>query len=248
MKKRLKRILIGTGIVVVLLALVSGGLMLKMKSEMKEMNVIATKEVVQHIYAINDTFVNMFLVKDSDYYVAIDAGNDLLVITEGLKKLNIDPKKVRAVLLTHTDGDHVAALKLFKNATIYLSKAEEQMINGKTVRMLAKHNKIDTKIYTLLEDGQTLQVGGINIKGILTPGHTPGSMSYLINGKYLFVGDAFGLKDGKVDKPNKLFTGDMKTAIQSFGKIAHLPEAEFIFTAHTGYTGDYKNAIKTKIE
>jgi len=232
MNKTVKRVLIGTGIVVILLGLVSGILMLKMKSEMKKMTVLDTKEVVHGIYAIKDTFVNMFLK----------------VISAGLKKFNIDPAKVRAVLLTHSDGDHVAALKLFKNATVYLSKAEEQMINGKTARMLSKHNKIDTKIYTLLNDGQTFRVGTINIEGILTSGHTPGSMSYLINGKYLFVGDAFGLKKGKVDKPNDFFTDDMKTAIQSFDKITHLPNAKYIFTAHTGYSSDYKKAINTKLE
>jgi len=248
MNKTVKRVLIGTGIVVILLGLVSGILMLKMKSEMKKMTVLDTKEVVHGIYAIKYTFVNMFLVKDSDYYVAVDAGNDMKVISAGLKKFNIDPAKVRAVLLTHSDGDHVAALKLFKNATVYLSKAEEQMINGKTARMLSKHNKIDTKIYTLLNDGQTFRVGTINIEGILTSGHTPGSMSYLINGKYLFVGDAFGLKKGKVDKPNDFFTDDMKTAIQSFDKITHLPNAKYIFTAHTGYSSDYKKAINTKLE
>ena len=248
MNKTFKRVLIGTGIVVILLGLVTGGLMWKMKSEMKKMKVIETKEVVHGIYSINDTFVNMFLVKDNDYYVAVDAGNDMKVISDGLKKLNIDPDKVRAVLLTHSDGDHVGALKLFKNATVYLSKEEEQMINGRTARMLSKHNKIDTKIYTLLNDGQTFRIGTINIEGILTSGHTPGSMSYLINDKYLFVGDAFGLKKGKVDKPNDFFTDDMKTAIQSFDKINHLPNVKFIFTAHTGYSSDYKKAINIKLE
>ena len=248
MNKTFKRVLIGSGIVVIFLGMVSGILMLKMKSEIKKMTIIDTKEVVHGIYAIDDTFVNMFLVKDSDYYVAIDAGNDLKVIFDGLNKLKIDPEKVRAVLLTHSDGDHVAALKLFKNATVYLSKNEEPMINGKTARMLTKHNKIDTKIYTLLNDGQTFRVGTISIEGILTPGHTPGSMSYLINDKYLFVGDAFGLKNGKVDKPNNFFTDDMKTAIQSFDKITHLPKAKFIFTSHTGYSSDYKNAVKTKLD
>ena len=118
MNKTFKRVLIGTGIVVILLGLVTGGLMWKMKSEIKKMKVIETKEVVHGIYSINDTFVNMFLVKDNDYYVAVDAGNDMKVISDGLKKLNIDPDKVRAVLLTHSDGDHVGALKLFKNATV----------------------------------------------------------------------------------------------------------------------------------
>ena len=248
MNKTVKRILTGIGLVIVILASVMGGFMLKMKSEMKKMNVIPTKEIVENIYAIDNSFVNMFLVKDSDYFVAIDAGKDVKAVTKALKDFNINPDKVRAVLLTHTDGDHVAALTLFKNATIYLSMDEEQMINGKTSKMMFYHNKLVIKDYTLLNDKQIVTIGGIQIECIQTPGHTPGSMSYLLNDKYLFVGDAFGLKNGKIDKPNDFFSKDMKTGIQSFQKIKSLPKAKYIFTAHNGYSSDYKNAINTELK
>lgn len=248
MNKTLKRILIGAGILIAILVLTVLGFGFKMKSELKKMHTIETKEVVQNVFSVKDGFVNMFLVKDSDKYVAIDAGADIKVIRNELNKLKIDTAKVVAVFLTHTDGDHTAALKLFKNATVYLSRDEEQMINGKTTKMMFVHNKIDTKNYTLLDDKQTLQIGNLQIKGIMTPGHTPGSMSYLVNDKYLFVGDAFGLKDGKITKPNSFFSKDMDTAIKSFDKINNLPEAEYLFTAHTGYTNNYKNAVNTELK
>lgn len=248
MNKAIKWILIGFGTLVLILAIVLGGFVLKMKSEMKKMNVIETGEIVPTIYTVKDTFVNMFLIKDSDNYVAIDAGNDLKAIINGLNKLDINPEKITTVLLTHSDGDHVAALKLFKNATVYLSKEEEQMINGKTARMMNSHNKISTRIYSLLDDQQIITIGNLSIKGILTPGHTPGSMSYLINNTYLFVGDAFSLKDGKITNPNKLFTMDMATAVKSFDKINNLPKAGYVFTAHTGFSKDYKNAVNTQLK
>ena len=248
MKKIIKRILQVTGILIGILIILSIVFYLKMNSIIKTMSAVKTGEVVEQVYAVKDGFVNMFLVKDSDYYVAIDAGNDPEVISAGLKKLNIDPDKVIAVMLTHTDGDHVAGLKLFKNARVYLSREEEQMINGKTARMMNGHNKIDTKEYTLLDDQQTIQIGTVKIKGILTPGHTPGSMCYQVNDAFLFVGDAFGLNKGKVERPNKFFTADMKTAIESFDKITNLPDAEFIFTAHAGFSNDYKNAVKTHLK
>lgn len=81
----------------------------------------------------------------------------------------------------------------------------------------------------------------------MTPGHTLGSMSYLVNDTCLFVGDAFGLKNGKVDTPNKFFSSDMKTAILSFDKISNLSDVEYIFTAHNGYTNNYKNAVNTRL-
>ena len=247
MNMTLKRILTGTGVLVAILAIVTGGFMVKMKSELKKMNVLETKEVVHNIYSIKDSFVNMFLIRDTDSYVAIDAGNDIQVIRDNLKVLNINPDKVTAVLLTHTDGDHVGALKLFRNARIYLSKDEEQMINGQKTKLLFFHNRLNTKEYTLLDDEQTILVGGVSIKAIMTPGHTPGSMSYQVNDSCLFVGDAFGLKDGKVEKPNQFFSSDMKTAIQSFDKISGLSDVEYIFTAHNGFTSDYKNAVNTRL-
>jgi glyoxylase-like metal-dependent hydrolase (beta-lactamase superfamily II) len=219
-----------------------------MKSEVKKMNVIETKEVVQNVFAVKNGFVNMFLVKDSDNYIAIDAGADVKTIRKELITLKIDTARIEAVLLTHGDGDHTAALPIFKNATIYLARDEEQMINGKTAKMMFFHNKLSRKDYTLLEDGQKLIIGKTHILCILTPGHTPGSMSYLIDNKYLFVGDAFGLKDGKIDKANSFFSKDMKQAIKSFDKIKHLLGVEYIFTAHNGFTNDYKNAVMTDLK
>jgi glyoxylase-like metal-dependent hydrolase (beta-lactamase superfamily II) len=243
MKKILKRILLGIGIFILTIALLFGGYMIKAKSEIKKMTPVETKEIVENIFSIQDSFSNLYLVKDSDQYVAIDAGNNLEVVSGELKKLNINPNKIIAVVLTHTDGDHVAALKLFKNAKVYLSKQEEQLINGKKSRFLIFGNKIDAKEYSLIADQQILNIGNVTIKGYLTPGHTPGSMCYLINEKYLFAGDALSLKNGKIGRFNEFFNMDSKTAIKSIEKIIQIPDCEYIFTAHYGYTSDFINSM-----
>ena len=248
MNKTLKWILIGIAVIIGLLILTAVGFGLKFKSEVKNMHVIESQEVMPNVFAVKNGFVNMFLVKDSDNYIAVDAGADEKVIKEELKKLKIDTAKVIAVFLTHGDGDHTAALSVFSNAKIYLSRDEEQMINGKTSKMMFFHNSISRKDYSLLDDNQKIMIGKSVIKAISTPGHTPGSMSYLINDKFLFVGDAFGLKDGKIDKPNSFFSKDMPLSIKSFQKINNLPAAEYIFTAHAGFTADYKNAVKTELK
>lgn len=244
MKKIVKRVLIGIGIIVLLMVLFSVGFFLKFKSSTKDMSVIETGKITDNIFAVKDSFVNMFLIKDSDQYVAIDAGNSLENVTRELKKLNINPHQVIAVMLTHTDRDHVAALKLFKNAKVYLSRPEEQMINGKKSKFLFFGNHIYSKEYSLLNDQQIVEVGSLKIKGILTPGHTSGSMCYLLNGKCLFIGDALKIKSGKVQEFNHFFNMDSKVARESIGKITNLPGTEYIFTAHYGYTADYQNAVK----
>lgn len=64
MKKTTKRILTVSGALIVFSLL---GFFLKMKSEMKQMNIIETKQIAHNIFAINNSFVNIFLVKDSDF-------------------------------------------------------------------------------------------------------------------------------------------------------------------------------------
>ncbi|PKP34193.1 MAG: hypothetical protein CVU00_07855 [Bacteroidetes bacterium HGW-Bacteroidetes-17] len=244
MKKILKRMLLGIGILIALIVIFFVGYMLKAKSEIKKMTPTETKEIISNIYSIQDSFTNMYLIKDSASYIAIDAGNNLDVISEELKKLNIEPDQVTVVLLTHTDADHVAALSLFKNAEVYLSKQEEQLLTGEKSRFLFFGNTIDTEEYTLIEDQQIFNIGNWKIQGILTPGHTFGAMCYLIDDKYLFVGDALSLKEGKIDKFNKLANIDTKTATISIALLTKLPYAEYIFTAHYGYTNDYKKAVE----
>ena len=243
MKKILKRVLIGISVVIIVTAFFSVRYLIKFKSEIKKMTPIETEKIVDNIFSIHDSFVNLFLIRDSDHYIAIDAGNNLETVSAELQKLNIAPDKITAVLLTHTHRDHVAAIKLFKKAKVYLSMQEEQMINGEKSVFLWFGNKIDTKVYSLINDNQVFNIGNIKIKGILTPGHTPGSMSYLINDKYLFVGDALSIKAGKVDGFNDYFNMDTKTAIKSIGTITQIPEVEYIFSAHYGYSNDYKNAV-----
>ena len=248
MKKILKRVLLGIGIITVLIVLFFVGYMIKAKSEIKKMTPVETKKIMDNIFSVRDSFANLFLIKDSNQYIAIDAGNNIKTVSTELQKLNIDPDNITAVLLTHTHGDHVAAIKLFKKAKIYLSKQEEQMINGKKSVFLWFGNKIDTKVYSLIDADQVFKIGNIKIKGILTPGHTPGSMCYLINDKYLFTGDLLSIKAGKICKFNEFFNMDTKTAIKSMEKITHIPNCEYLFSAHYGYTNDYKNAIKDWIK
>jgi glyoxylase-like metal-dependent hydrolase (beta-lactamase superfamily II) len=244
MKKRTKKIILILVIVFIIIpCLIFGGFYLKFRKELKGIKITETSELTNGVYSIKDGFANMFIFKDSSNYIAIDAGNDIDIVKAGLKKLNIDPDKVSAVLLTHSDGDHIAALKLFKNAKIYMANEEIHMMNGDNHKFLWFNNKLNAD-YTPLEDWQIITINNTKMQGILTPGHSTGSMCFLLNDKYLFVGDAASLKDGKIAKPNEFFSMDIETAKKSLSKITVLPDAEYIFTSHYGFTADYTNAVK----
>ena len=244
MKKKIKIVLIGVGTLIAVVLLIGGGFFYKFNSEIKKMHPVATGKIVDNIFAIKDEFVNIYVLQDSNQYIVIDAGQDIEVVAAEFKKLNINPDLVIAVLLTHTDPDHVAGVPLFKNAKIYLAKEEEKMLTGQKQKIPFVSNSISRKDYILLEDKQTLKIGNENSFSILTEGHTTGSMCYQINDKYLFTGDILSLVNGKLGPSVKFLDLDNEMATKSISKITNLPNVEYIFTAQFGYTSDYKNAVK----
>ena len=239
-------ILVGIGVVLGLLVIFGMIGFMFLRREISKMKTVETQEVIENIYAVQDSQVNFYLIKSGDQYLAIDAGNNVDQVQQQFENLNINPLDVTIVLLTHTDSDHVAALDLFKNATIYISEAEEQMIDGRTARFMSNHNAL-VYDYELFADEQVIELLGVKVKGILTPGHTMGSMSYIINNKYLFTGDTLGLDNGKVYKIDGLLRSFyyMDTAAQqeSLQKLANLNGIEYIFTGHYGFTNDYATAF-----
>jgi glyoxylase-like metal-dependent hydrolase (beta-lactamase superfamily II) len=202
-----------------------------------------TKKIVDDIYVVRDDFANLFIMQDGTQYIVIDCGTNPATVAEQMKKLGINPNNVSTVFLTHTDGDHVGALGLFNKAKLFMSKEEEQMINGKKNKFLWFGNSISRSDYTLIEDREVVEIGNLKIEGILVPGHTSGMMAYLINDKYLFTGDILSLKNGKIAPIPAFFDMDNIQAIESMDIIRHIPATEYIFTAHWGYTDNYKAAV-----
>ena len=243
MNKILKKALIITGIIIGVAALAFGGMFLKLKSLQSSLNPLETGIIVDNILVVGDGFANMFMIQDSTQYIVIDCAGYPEIVEEQMKKLGINPNQVVAVFLTHTDADHAGALGLFDKSKLYMSKEEEQMINGTRTKFLWFGNSISRTDYTLLEDRQTVQIGNLKIECILVPGHTSGTMAYLINDKYLFTGDILSLKDGKIAPIPAFFNINHAQAVENLNIIRNIPAAKYIFTSHWGYTDDYKTAV-----
>jgi glyoxylase-like metal-dependent hydrolase (beta-lactamase superfamily II) len=228
----------------VVLAVVVVGLLMRVRSELRGMSPLPTGRITGDVFAVRDGHVNFYLVKDGDRYVAIDCGQHTEVVERELRSLGVDGNAVSAILLTHTDRDHVGALGLFIRATVYVPLAEEVLLDGTTHRVFIFNNKI-SRPYTSIRDREEMTVGGTTVLSILTPGHTPGSTCYLVNGKYLFTGDTIGLRNGEAGIFSRLFNMDAPRQAESLATIARLPGVETIFTAHHGTNDNYQAAFAT---
>ncbi len=241
MKKFFKKLLwVLAGTVALIIVLMITYLIIA-KSSMKKMMPVETRQVTEDVYSIKTKYVNMYLVKDGDHYIAIDAGIRKGAVKDELKKLDIDPDRVRAVLLTHSDADHAGGISLFDKAVIYLPEDEEQVINGETGRFLWFGNKIDTENYKLLKD-KSFRIGDLKIRLIPTPGHTAGSTCYIVNDRYLFTGDAVALDNGSIARFPIIINKNARRAKRSMNNLTGLDGVQYIFTAHYGYSDNYKAA------
>lgn len=221
------------GIIIGLLIIVAVIFLIYFRSATKEMTPAETSAINDSVFCIKDRFVNAYLFRTGDSYIIFDAGMSEDHFSSEMSTLGLDPGKVTAVFLTHTDGDHIGAMGLFKNSKAYMHRDEEQMVNGQNkkgpVTVIWKYGP-----YSLLDNNDTVRVGGLSVVIIHTPGHTPGSSCYIVNDSYIITGDNMTVADGKPAQFVEMFNMDTGKQIESLKTLPELSRFSYILTAHHG--------------
>lgn len=222
------------GIILGLILIIAIIFMINFISATRAMTPAETQSLNDSVWCIKDRFVNAYIFKGSDGYLMVDAGISRKNFSRELSKTGILPEQIKSLLLTHTDGDHIGATGLLKNAEIYMHKDEEQMINGTMGK--TKFSKPIWKYgpYKLLNNNENITLNGLNIIIIHTPGHTPGSSCYVIGQDYLVTGDNLVIVNGKFEHFVDKFNMDTQQQVSSL-KVLHDPVTyKYILTGHNG--------------
>lgn len=203
-----------------------------------------TRAIGNGITVLSFGFVCAYIYKGDSKTICIDAGLDANRMRRELADCSLGTRDIDAVFLTHSDRDHAGGLPAFPDTKVFMSVDEAEMIQQKKARFFGLiHNKMPGRKLDYVADGDEIEVGGIRVKCISTPGHTLGSMSFLIDGKYLFVGDALNLKEGGAVMDRRLLQMDRRLQEKSIRTLAKLGDIEMMFTAHTGFTDDFGKAM-----
>jgi glyoxylase-like metal-dependent hydrolase (beta-lactamase superfamily II) len=143
------------------------------------------------------------------------------------------------ILETHAHADHLSAAVYLKEQTGAKVAIGEHIKEVQKVFKPVFH-AVDltpdgTQFDRLLADGDVLNVGGMAIRTLFTPGHTPACVSYQI-GNNVFVGDTLFMPDygtARADFPG----GDAHALYRSIRRILSLPQQTALWMCH-----DYKPA------
>jgi glyoxylase-like metal-dependent hydrolase (beta-lactamase superfamily II) len=165
-----------------------------------------------------DNNVYVLRCKQTGDAVLLDAANEHDRLLDLSKALN-----VREVLETHGHWDHIQAVPEMRDA-------------GYSVHVTAEDAGMLPSYDQLLEDESIIEVGRLRLKTTLTPGHTPGSMCFLVEGSpILFSGDTlFPGGPGNTTFPG----GDFPTIIRSIEDriFAKLPADTIVLPGHGDQT------------
>lgn len=151
---------------------------------------------------------NCYILKNDDKALVIDPGYQPETILAHLRRENLT---LEAILLTHGHFDHVGAVKDLAAKTqcrVYIHSAENAM-----PPMMTAGKLLYTHTY---DEGDALELAGLTIRVLHTPGHTPGSVCLLCQ-DVLFSGDTlFAGSCGRTDLPG----GDWATIQKSLQRLA----------------------------
>jgi hydroxyacylglutathione hydrolase len=189
-----------------------------------------------HIEATADSqfATNSYLVEDESTHdaVVIDANLEPELMVELVRKRGA---RVRAILLTHTDIDHVAGLNRlrqeFGEVPIAVHDAEREVVtSGAPLRREFRAGALPAfEGVERLNPGETYRAGSLEFEVLHTPGHSPGGVTLKIGGA-LFTGDAlFAGSIGRSDFSNSDGTALLE-GIRS--QLLSQPDASLVLSGH----------------
>ncbi|QDY86349.1 MBL fold metallo-hydrolase [Paenibacillus polymyxa] len=181
--------------------------------------------------------IHPILLRDQEMAVLVDTGfpGQIEDLRAAMEKAGVSFNKLKAVILTHQDVDHIGSLpeilqECGNNIKVYAHELDKPYIQGELPLLKDSHleNPPKGKVDVTLIDGQELPFC-VRIQIIHTPGHTPGHISlYLEQSKILIAGDSMYCADGILAGIHAPTTPDMNAARLSLKKYLELDIASVV--------------------
>jgi metallo-beta-lactamase class B len=142
-------------------------------------------KVFDNLYFVGTKFHSSWALAGSEGIILVDTLYDYAseeAIVGGLKKLGLDPGTVKYVIVSHAHGDHVGGAKLMQDrfgSRLIMGGPDWEMVE----KSVNQYPRGKPKRDIAATDGQKVVLGDAAVTLVLTPGHTPGTVSMLFQVK-----------------------------------------------------------------
>ena len=206
-------------------------------------------QVAERTWYVGTEGLSALLVKTDDGAVLIDGGMPQAapLLLQHLQSLGIAPGDVRLMLHSHAHADHAGPLAALRRAT-----GATLVSNAESAALLARGGSADIhygdKILfppvtadRLVQDGETIELGGVAFTAHFTPAHTPGSLSWTWTDRRdgrpvaIAYADSLSAPDYRlVDNPR--YPGIVEDYRRGFARVRALP-CDILIAPHPGGVG-----------
>ena len=178
---------------------------------------------------------NCYVIGDEETGVGaiVDPGDEAARIAIAVEQANLE---IAQILITHTHIDHVGAVAAlvdeYSCPVLMHAEAEPMLEQLPTQAMMMglRFGKVPT-VDRYIEDEEVIEVGGLELRSLYTPGHAPGHIAFHIESEGLLLsGDAlFAGSVGRVDLPG----GSMEVLMRSIEeRLLTLPDETSVYPGH----------------
>ena len=177
------------------------------------------------------------MCETNSYIISDENGVCVIVDPEGradvyTRYIESNALKPEAILLTHAHFDHIGAMEPLRkeySRKVYAGEREKAVLNDPRINltsMIGQGRSFEADVY--LSDGEEFTIGSMTFKTVYTPGHTCGSVVYLID-RVMIAGDTLFMGScGRTDFP----TGDWGKMNESLQMLKNLEGDYRVLSGH----------------
>ena len=144
---------------------------------------------VKSVYYVGTKGLGMYFIPTDDGHVVLDGGmpGQGSLVAENIKKLGYDPADVKILLNSHAHMDHsggLAELKQITGAQLLATEEDRSALEGGFYLGFedrAEFNAPPVKVDRIIADGEKVTLGNVTLTAHITPGHTRGCTSWVMN-------------------------------------------------------------------
>jgi metallo-beta-lactamase class B len=215
------------------------------------------QKVFDNLYFLGEQDVSSWAITTSDGIILLDAVRDYSVedeVVQGMKRLGLDPAKIKYLVLSHAHFDHFGGAKFLQDRysmPVMMTAADWDHLARSKDASKPRKDRVVT-------DGQKLTLGDTTVTLVITPGHTPGTISMIFPVKdggtphvaALWGGTNFAYGGGMVteQKPRAFWYQSSITSAQHFADAATKAGADVMLSNHPNRDGSKVKlpALKTR--